>query len=428
MQRLARIALSGAAVLVLAGGLLAVGAAAGSPPETSSDRPAAERVDDITRLQADLVRVPEDYSAWAQLGDAYLRESRTTADPTYYAKAEGAYQKALALRPDDAGPVTGLAALAAARHDFAGALALTDRALALNDFAATTYAVRADALNELGRYDESFAAVRRMADLQPGVATSTRASYAFELRGDVEKARLALEEAVQLATDPADIAFAQYYLGELAWNEGDVPAARAAYEAGLAAMPADGRLRAGLAKVLAGEGSMDLALDELEDVVDGLPAPDLLVQYGELLEAAGREEDAQEQYDVVRATQQLFAANGQDVDTELAVFEADHGDPQEAVAVAEKAYAKRPMSVFTQDAYAWALHKAGRTREALPIARQALRMGLRSPALLAHLGTIEAAAGERAAARATLERTSTLNPDFSPLHGPRAQELLASLP
>ena len=122
MQRLARIALSGAAVLGLAAGLLAVGAAAGSPPDSSVEQPAVERVDEITRLQAELVRVPENYSAWTQLGDAYLRESRTTADPTYYAKAEGAYQKALALRPDDAGPLTGLAALAAARHDFAGAL------------------------------------------------------------------------------------------------------------------------------------------------------------------------------------------------------------------------------------------------------------------------------------------------------------------
>ncbi len=428
MQRLARVALSGVAVLGLAAGLLAVGAAAGSPPPAQSDRPAAERVDDITRLQADLVRVPGDAASWTQLGDAYLRETRTTADPTYYAKAEGAFRKALALRPDDAAPVTGLAALAAARHDFSGALAMTDRALALNPYDATTFAVRSDALNELGRYDESLAAVQKMADLRPGVATSTRASYAFELRGDVVRARAALEEAAQLAKEPADVAFAQYYLGELAWNEGDLPAARAAYEAGLEADPGYGALRGGLAKVLAAEGETDLALSQLQELVQELPAPELLVQYGELLEATGDVDGAQEQYDVVRATQQLYAANGQDVDTELALFEADHGDPQEAVAFAQKAYAKRPTSIFTQDAYAWALLKAGRAREALPIARQALRLGLRSPALLARVGTVEAAAGERAAARATLVRMSTLNPRFSPLHGPRAQELLASLP
>lgn len=427
MQRLARLALSGVAVLGLAAGLLAVGAAAGSPPQTSSDRPAVERVDEITRLQADLVRVPGNYSAWAQLGDAYLRESRTTADPTYYAKAEGAYEKALALRPGDAGPITGLAALAAARHDFAGALALTDRALAANAFDATTYAVRSDALNELGRYDESFAMVQKMADLRPGVDTSTRASYAFELRGDVAKARLALEEAVSLATDPADVAFAQYFLGELAWNTGDVAAARAAYEAGLVADPGYAALRAGLAEVLTVEGDVELALDELEGVVEDLPQPEFLVAYGELLEATGDTEAAQEQYDVVRATQQLYAANGQDVDTELALFEADHGTPEDAVASAEKAYAKRPLSIFTQDAYAWALHKAGRHAEALPIARQALRLGAELPAMIARVGTIEAAAGDRAAAVRTLTRALALNPEYSPLHAPAAQELLDSL-
>jgi tetratricopeptide (TPR) repeat protein len=427
MQRLARVALSGVAVLGLAAGLLAVGAAAGSPPPSGTDRSAAQPVDEISRLQADLARTPGNYGAWARLGDAYLRESRTTADPTYYAKAEAAYEKALALRPGDAGPLTGLGALAAARHDFAGALALTDRALAVNAYDATTWAVRSDALNELGRYDESFAAVQKMAELRPGVDTSTRASYAFELRGEVDKARLALEEAVQLATEPSDVGFAQYYLGELAWNSGDVPGARAAYQAGLEADPGSGALRAGLAKVLAAEGDTALALDELQSVVQQLPQPEFLVQYGELLEAAGREEDAQEQYDVVRATQQLYAANGQDVDTELALFEADHGTPQDAVAVAEKAYAKRPKSIFTQDAYAWALHKAGRSREALPVARQALRLGLRSPAMIARVGAIEVAAGERAAAAKTLARALALNPEYSPLHAPKAQELLASL-
>ncbi len=427
MQRLARLAVSGVAVLGLAAGLLAVGAAAGDPPRSATELPAAERVDEITRLQADLVRSPGNYSGWAQLGSAYLRESRRTADPTFYAKAEGAYEKARALRPDDAGPLTGLAALATARHDFAGALVLADQALKINDFDATTHAVRSDALNELGRYDESFDAVRRMAELRPGVDTSARASYAFELRGDVVRARSALEEAAAQAVDPTDMAFAQFYLGELAWNSGDVPAARAAYEVGLQADPGYGLLRAGLAKVLAAEGSTELALDELESLVEDLPQPEFLVTYGELLDAAGREEDAQEQYDVVRATQQLYAANGQDVDTELAVFEGDHGTPQDAVASAEKAYAKRPMSIFTQDAYAWALHKAGRDAEALPIARQALRLGLRLPAMIARVGTIEAAAGERAAAVKTLTRALTLNPEYSPLHAPRAQELLDSL-
>ena len=117
------------------------------------------------------------------------------------------------------------------------------------------------------------------------------------------------------------------------------------------------------------------AAADYRQVVERLPAPEHLVAFGELLEATGQVQDAEEQYAVVRATQQLYAANGQDVDSELALFEADHGDPATAVRLAARAYATRPDSVHVQDAYAWALHAAGRSAEALPIARAAARTG-----------------------------------------------------
>jgi tetratricopeptide (TPR) repeat protein len=348
--------------------------------------------------------------------------------PRLYVRAEGAFSKARELRPDDDAALAGQAALAAARHDFAEALALTDQALAINDFSPTTYAVRTDALVELGRYDEAAVAVQRLLDLQPaGVDSLARASYTVELRGQVDRARSLLQQASDATRNPADVSFAQYYLGELAFNNGDLEAADAAYAAGLVADPDFLPLVAGRAKVLAAEGDTAAAAAEYRRVVERLPQPEFLVALGELLEATGQQEAAQEQYAVVRATQQLFAANGQDVDTELALFEADHGTPAEAVTFAQKAYAKRPQAILTQDAYAWALHAAGRSAEALPIARQAVRLGLRSPSLYYHLGAIEAAAGDRGRARAALERSLALNPAFSPLHAPKAQELLASL-
>ena len=230
-----------------------------------------------------------------------------------------------------------------------------------------------------------------------------------------------------VAASGSDIAFAQYYLGELAWNTGDLDAAQTAYEGALAADPDYLPASAGRAKVLAARGDTGAAVDLYADLVEQLPQPEFLVAYGELLEAAGETEAAQEQYAVVRAVQQVFAANGQDVDTELALFEADHGTPAAAVASAEQAYAERPAAIFTQDAYAWALHAAGRSDQALPVARQAVRLGLQSPSLYYHLGAIEAAAGEPAAARASLQKALDLNSAFSPLHAPKAAALLASL-
>ncbi|MCW2614582.1 MAG: Tetratricopeptide repeat-containing protein [Frankiales bacterium] len=434
MRRWTRAALSGAAVLALTGTLLAVGAASGSPDlePAPSSAPAVEAVDPLTQaitdLQSDLDRVPGNFRAWSELGLAYVQQARLTADPGLYARAEGAFDESLALRPQDNDTaLTGKASLAAARHDFAEALALTDRSLTANAYSATTFAVRSDALTELGRYDQARTAVQQLLDLRPGVDGYTRASYAFELRGDVVRARELLEQAAREAAAPADVAFAQFYLGELAWSSGDLEGARTAYEAGLDADDGYLPLVAGRAKVLAATGDPTAAAAEYRRVVEQLPLPEFLLAYGELLEAGGQAEAAEEQYAVLRATQQLYAANGQDVDTELALFEADHGSPAAAVANAEKAYAKRPDAIFTQDAYAWALHAAGRSREALPIAQASTRLGLRSPALYYRLGTVAAAAGDTATAQAALTKALALNPAFSPLHAPKAQALLDSL-
>ena len=61
--------------------------------------------------------------AFASLGLAYVQQARVTADPSYYPKAQGVLERSLGLeRSDNFAAMVGMAALAAARHDFAGAL------------------------------------------------------------------------------------------------------------------------------------------------------------------------------------------------------------------------------------------------------------------------------------------------------------------
>ena len=76
---------------------------------------------------------------------------------------------------------------------------------------------------------------------------------------------------------------------------------------------------------------------------------------------------------------------------------------------------------------AWAWHSAGRDAEALPHAQQATALGGRNALFLYHRGVIEAALGRDDEARATLAAALETNPWFSPLHAPRAEELLSSL-
>ena len=434
MRPWSRIALSVAVVVGLAGGLLAVGAASGAPGQApvpaATPAVAVDPLDSaILKLQADLDRVPGNFRAWSELGLAYVQKARLTADPGLYTRADGAFAKALELHPNDNDlALTGQASLAASRHDFGGALALTDRSLKINGFSPTTYAVRSDALTELGRYDDARIAIQRLLDLRPGgVDGLTRASYSFELRGDDVRASELLTMATKASRAPADQAFAYYYLGELAWSRGDLDAASAAYEAGLVADPNYMYLVAGRAKVMAARGDTTAAASEYRTAVERLPLPEFLVSYGELLEATGQNDAAQEQYAVLRATQKIYAASGQDVDTELAVFEADHGTPEAALASAKKAYAKRPNGIFTQDAYAWALHANGFDAQALPIAKQSVRLGYRFPAFYYRLGAIALAAGDKATAKSALTKALALNPTFSPLHAPEARALLKTL-
>ncbi|GIG59584.1 hypothetical protein Lfu02_39560 [Longispora fulva] len=412
-------------------GLVVVGSAAGAlmsvDPPAPAGRPAGPAVDPVARAERRVADVPGDWKTLADLGLTYVERARATADPGYYPRAQSALERSVAVRADDNAPAElGFAALAAARHDFDGALRRADRALAADGYLAAAYGVRADALIELGRYDEGFAAVQRMVDLRPDASSYARASYTWELRGDPGRARSALEMALRAAPDSASTSFALYQLGELAFGTGDLDGAGKRFDEGLARAPGDVTLRVGRARVLAARGRTEQSLADYSAAVTRLPNPTWLTEYGDLLAANGQPDKARAQYDLVRASQRLLAGQGVNTDLELALFDSDHGAPAAALESARAAYAAR-RSVFAADALAWALHVNGRSAEALPLAREAQRLGTRSALLAYHLGVIEAATGDREGARTHLETALKLNEHFSALHAPRARAALATL-
>ena len=333
----------------------------------------------------------------------------------------------LALQPTGNDPATtGQAALAAARHDFVAARDLARQAVELNPYSASAYGVLTDALIELGEYDAAFASLQRMLDLRPGVPSYSRASYSFELRGDLDAAKAALEQALRIAVDPADAAFAHRYLGELAFNAGDLDEAQRQFDEGLRRSPDYTPLLVGRARLLAARGQQQAAIDAYTEATRRLPEPGFLTELGELYDSLGRTDEAQEQYDLVRATQQLQEAAGVDLDLEQTLFLADHGDPAQALTAAAATW-QTGKSVQAADAYAWALHVNGRSQEALEIAGQAQRLGTRSALFAYHRGMIQDAVGDEDGARRSLTTALEINPYFSTLHAPTAQATLAKL-
>jgi cytochrome c-type biogenesis protein CcmH/NrfG len=128
----------------------------------------------VERLLARVEADPGDAEGLTLLGLAYQQRARETADPSYYPRAEEALRRAVSLRDDDYLTFTGLAALAASRHRFAEARRLAERAVRLNPASAEARGILGDALVELGRYGEAFAAFERMTSLKPGLAGTRR--------------------------------------------------------------------------------------------------------------------------------------------------------------------------------------------------------------------------------------------------------------
>ena len=381
----------------------------------------------ISSLQSHLQQVPGDHVAWATLGLAYVQQAKVTVNSDYYPKADGVLATSLAINTDDNFLAhAGLASLANARHDFAGAKQHALRGLRINPYSSLLYGALSDAETQLGEYDEAFADVQRMVDLSPDTSSLSRASYTWELRGDVEQATELMQQALDDAPTGSNRAFALFCLGELKFNGGDPNAALTYYRAAIDAAPGDSASLQGKAKAEAALGQNMTAIDDYATVVGQAPEPSYLIEYGELLESLGRTAEAREQYDVFAATQTLFAANGVEQDADATLFYADHGDPARALESAERGMRSRPF-VAMNDAYAWALHVNGRDAEALAQSDKALSTGMDNAVFYYHRGMIELALGHDDEARAALERALSINPHFNALSAPIAVAALAQL-
>src|SRR5512133_3054146 len=332
-------------------------AAAALPPAPTPNASTDQR---IGALQATVKAAPKRADGWTLLAGAYLQKVRETGDAGFYARAQGAVDRALALRPDDAGALTQRSALELSRHDFRAGLRDALRARALAPAVIAPFGTVVDALVELGRYPQAQRALQEMVDRKPNLAAYARVSYFRELHGDLDGALTAMRAAVSAGgAVPEQDAYVRALLGGLELQKGRIGMAVRQYREALQAVPRYAAAEAGLAQADVARGRLAPAIARLQRVVDRLPLPSYVIALGE----------------------------------------ADHGSSRRALALGRRAWAAAP-SVRSADALGWALHRAGQTRAALGWARRALALGSRDPAFLTHAGLIARSAGEpRLAAR-----------------------------
>ncbi|MFJ1958161.1 tetratricopeptide repeat protein [Streptomyces microflavus] len=416
--------------LALGAAMFAAGAVMLAPDQTSGARPSGQGQSagapprgSIKALQARVTRLPKDPGGWAALGMAYVQQARTTADPATYDRAEKALRTSLTVQAEDnTDAEIGMGALAAARHDFPAALRWARKATASGPYSSSAHGVLADAYTQLGRYDEADEAVQKMTDLRPDAASLARASYTFELKGDTDRARALMRRSLAAAATPADTSFAHNVLASLDLQDADPRAALARTQIGLGAAPGDSALLETRARAHMAMGDTTKALADYRAAIAIAPLPHYLLGLGELEQSMGHRGQAEEQYTLLRAQDRIREAAGDPADTDAILFEADHGNPRRAVTLAEQTLRTRPF-VAVHDAYARALHRAGRNAEALAQADKALALGTRSALFHYHRAAIHQALGDPGAARRDLTH-ALREPGFHPLHADAARDLL----
>ena len=176
-------------------------------------------------------------------------------------------------------------------------------------------------------------------------------------------------------TSAASYAFASFHLGELARTGGDLRAAARHYEAALAADPTFVPALAGRARARRRARRHRRRGARLHRGRTPAAAARVRRRARRAVPRDGAAGAGRRAVRGRRPRRRLLAkANGVRTDLETALFEADHGSPDAALAAARAEWDAR-RSIHTADALGWALHAAGKDAEALRYVRLATRLG-----------------------------------------------------
>jgi tetratricopeptide (TPR) repeat protein len=312
-------------------------------------------------------------------------------------------------------------------HDFPGGLALARQANQLEPDLAATYPPLIDGLIETGRYGAAATAIERLLSLKPGPPAYARLSYFEELHGNRSAALRAMRLAAASALPGTEAsAFGHTLVGDLLIDGGRYREAARRYRTALIGNPRYAAAKAGLLNVAAATGDRRRAIAGYRELVGERDLVEYSDELGRLEEAAGRRRPAARHYAAISKLHAGELASGQRPDAGQVIFEADHGDPELGIELGRTVWKDSP-SVSSADAYAWALHAAGRHREARRISDQATRLGTRDPIFQFHAGVIAADAGERERARRVLTELLATSPGFDPLFARDARRTLREL-
>jgi tetratricopeptide (TPR) repeat protein len=387
-------------------------------------------------------RSPSDYTAYDQLGLAYLQKTRETADVAYFGLAEKALSKSLELAPKDfraADPLVHMALVSMGEHNFKAALMYSQKAIALGAGNLPAFALEGDAYTDLGEYDKAqsaYDALRAIgtvstSSLSLDYLLDSRIAYLHFLTGDTPGSIVLMKTAIaaglQTNVPKENLAWLYFELGERYWQAGDLNGAASSYESGVSIDPTHYRSLAGLAKVRAAQGRFKESANLYEQSIAVVPFPQYIAELGDVWERLGERQRAQDEFDLVEYIAGLGTLNRVLANRELALFYADHDiHPLQALQLARAELSLR-KDIYTWDTLAWALFKNGQLQEARECSANALRLNTADSLLFFHAGMIRHALGQDSEAAEFLDRALKLNPHFHIRYAEVASETLVAI-
>lgn len=410
-------------------GVVAVRRGRSAPPTPVRDE-ARIREQNLTFYEWRLRRDSTSAFDLAQLASLHLQRGRERGDPTDVLRAEELARTSLASRDTRNGRAyTTLVSALMTQHRFTEARVVAQELEALDSTSVPARAVLAEIEMELGNYDVTRRMFGALYLRQADLAVAPRLARWLELQGQVEEARRLLTAALDTARarpkmPREQVAWFQLRIGDLELRGGHAGSAERAFQAGLAVAPTDARLLAALARVGAARSRWAQAVRYGERAIAIAPDPATLGLIGEGYAALGDSANAEQYY---HAMEVVTLAQPGGFHRAWSLFLLDHERRVPEVLTKVEVEIETRRDIYGWDLLAWALHRSGRDREALPAMAKAMSLGTEDALLLYHRGSIERALGHRVAARRDFERALAINPYFSPTGARAARAALRGM-
>ncbi len=355
---------------------------------------------------------PAEYAGYNLLATALMQRAQETSDASFYAQAEDAVRKSLALAPNNFDAQKMQIAVLLGEHEYPAALRAANTLNKTVPDDVMVYGFVVDANAELGNYKDAEIAAQWMLDLRPGnLPALIRAAHLRELFGDTEGANELMDLAYQSAppTETGERASILTQMGHLRLASGNADLAEKLFQQALTVFPQCPSALGNLAQIRILQKRSAEAIVLLQQRYQAVPQAGNLYDLAEALQIAGRDAEAKKAFAEFEPKSLLESSKMQNSNRELIFYYADYAHlPVQALKLAQQEYAWR-HDVYTLDAYAWALHVNGQDAEARKQIEAALAVGIRDSRIFTHAGEIALKLGDRIAAQNYLQEAVSLH-------------------